>query len=221
MKRGTKLCIIILAVVLLIGTTVIRNRQITQMLDTGYGFEVRYHEMGEIVPYGDNYADYTGEILDGYSVRADKAEVLTYEKFIERFGQTSESAAALLGDTSGLPEKILLVTTTFFNEDSDAEGPYLENITCDGTQFRLNLDAPLTILANDFLLNAYNENLSSHYGDALGIFLRQGSSNTINIVYDYNRSEFTSRGWERLDEEPMYLSITWHPVSERITLSVA
>lgn len=221
-KNRKKIWIIAIAVVVFTVATIIANIRLTAALDAEYaaGEEV-YYEMGDTVDYGENHVYYIyDDDLDGYSVRVDCAEVLTYEELLEHIGQTADSMTEMLGSTtvSSMPEKVLFITAVFANEDSDAEGIKLSEITCHGPTYYMSFDAVLTIVSNEFLLNEYADSLPAY--SSPGFYLDHHEEATVYIVYDFSKFFFTARHWENLEDESIYLQITSYPLQQRIMLTL-
>ena len=75
MKSKKKAIILLAVIILAIAATVVANRRLTQKLDKLYGEEQHFFEMGETVPFADNYLSKDKVSVDGYSLRVDNAEV--------------------------------------------------------------------------------------------------------------------------------------------------
>lgn len=217
-KYRKRALLAVAASVVAVAVTVLVNRNLTQYLDAAYGVETVYYGMGEIIPFGDDYLDYDDESLDGYSMRIDAAQVLTYEEFLEWAGKTEGAADELLGSLAGsMPEKLCLITATFYNEDCDAEGIVLDNFTCGSDIYSVEFDSALTVLGNDFLMENYD---SLDYAFTVGIRVPEGSEATVYLVYDYIRLDFSARHWEKLAEDTLYFGMTWLPQSKCIVLTL-
>ena len=161
MKKGIRLLLILLFSAGFIGLTVWRNHQIVAALDAEYGIETRYHMMGEIIPFGENHQDYDDEPKDGYSIRVDNAEILSYDELLVRFDLDDEDVRGRLGSmASMLPEKVCLISATMFNENSLSDtGPSLALISCSGVNYDMYQDGALTIMVNESLRDIYQDNL--------------------------------------------------------------
>lgn len=220
MKKGIRLIIILLFSAVFIGLTVWRNHQIVAALDAEYGIEIGYHEMGEVIPFGENHQDYNDEPKKGYSIRVDSAEVLSYDELLARFDLDNEDIRARLGSLAAtLPEKVCLLTASIFNENSTSDtGPSLSYFSCSGVNYEMYLDGALTIMTNDSFRESYQDNLAAYSASPLEFTLENGSEETVYLVYDYYRGSFNTRHWNRLSEDTLYLDLTWYPVKERVTL---
>lgn len=221
MKSKKKAIILLALIILAIAATVVANRRLTQKLDELYGEEQQFFEMGETVPFADNYLSKNKVSVDGYSLRVDNAEVLTCDELLSRIGQTEESISSLPGgNIAKLPEKVCLITATLANEDSGAEGVGLTAFICRGENYDLSFDSTLTIASNAFFLEQYQNNSESMLFSALGIHLDPGTETTVYLVYDFYKGYFSARGWDKLEEEPLWLDITLYPIKETIVLTL-
>ena len=223
MKKRILVCCLGVAV-LAVAATAIAQVRLSRYLEENYGRRYEYYQIGDVVEFGDNYqfvAGY-GDSLDGYSIQVDAAEVLTYEEFLERAGQTEERAATLLKNIYSLPEKVCLISTTLSNKDSNARGVSLSDLYCTGDTYDMYFDSALTIVANSFLLEAQQKNLEEADGfvSVNGVYLDPGESTTVYLVYDFTKSFFTAQHWESLSDETLQLQITNTPVTKVVELSL-
>lgn len=220
MKKGVRLLLILLFSAGFIGLTVWRNHQIVAALDAEYGIETRCHKMGEIVPFGENHQDYDDEPKDGYSIRVDSAEILSYDELLARFDLDDEEIRGRLGNmASMLPEKVCLISATMINEHSlSGTGPSLALISCSGVNYDMYQDGALTIMVNESLRDIYQDNLAANAAAPLEFTLKAGEEETVYLVYDYYRGFFNTRHWERLTEDALDLDLTWYPVKERVSI---
>ena len=220
MKTGIRLLLILLFSAGFIGLTVWRNHQIVAALDAEYGIETRYHMMGEIIPFGENHQDYDDEPKDGYSIRVDNAEILSYDELLVRFDLDDEDVRGRLGSmASMLPEKVCLISATMFNENSLSDtGPSLALISCSGVNYDMYQDGALTIMVNESLRDIYQDNLMANAAAPLEFTLKAGEGEAVYLVYDYYRGFFNARHWEHLADDTLDLDLTWYPVKERVSI---
>lgn len=214
--------VILAAVILAVSASFIANRRLTAFLDENWGKNEEFYAMGETIPFGENYLDVGAqETMDGYSLRVNSAEVLTREELLNRIGQSEEEVEALLGENiSSLAEKVCLVSITLWNDGSDAPGVALDSLYCEGLSYELTMDKTLTILSNDFLLEANRDQMDSAGSSIVGVYLDPGEDADINIVYSYSISSFSKRHWDRLDEDSLWLTMTYYPVRKIIELTL-
>lgn len=221
MKSKKKVIFLIAIIFIVVIATIIANLRLTQKLDELYGEEQLFFEMGETVQFGSNYLSKNKVSVDGYSLRVDDAEVLTCEELLIRIGQTEESISLLNGENIvNLPEKVCLITTTIANENCETAGVGLNDFVCRGENYDMSLDTIFTIASNPFFLEQYQNNSESVLFSALGVHLDPGSETTLYLVYDFYKGYFSSKGWERLEEEPLWLDVTWYPIKETIVLTL-
>ena len=222
MKSRKKVVASLAIIILAVAATVIANSRVTRFLDENYGIEQQFFSIGESVPFGNNYQGTDAVSVDGYSLRVDDAEVLTYEELLSRFDQTTESMSELqLGNMTSSAEKVCLITATLANEYSSAQGIDLSQLYLSGVNYDMSFDTTLTIVANTFLLKAYQDSLdTSAYLGMLGVHLDQGTSTTIYLVYDFYKGYFSAKGWDHLESEALTLDITYYPVKKTIELSL-
>ena len=219
MKGQRKLIFIVAAIAAILLATGLVNRKLTQSLEEAYGVEYKYYDMGEVVPFEEDYQTYGVSLLDGYSMRIDKAEVMTTEEFFAWTGYTDQSVAALLGENiQWLPEKLCVLTVTFFNEDCDAQGFYLDNFSCNNDTYAMNFDSTLTVLANDFLMNANETDISSGFVGNVGNWLGHDEEVTLYMVYDYIKFYFDDVHWENLTEDTLQFMVTWFPTEKLVNM---
>ena len=216
----------LLVVVMVVFATVIAQNHVFQFYETNFGIEKEYYSMDEVVPFGADLVQ-TGSTAEGYSLRVDKAEVLTGDEFLERVGQTEETVSSLLGSSTQYEAqyesmRMCFLTVTLYNDNSDADGVDIADFTLAGENYDVYMDRGYTVLANDFLLNANKDDLSGETGSLgrTGIYLAPGKEAEIHIVYCFSRADISARRWNRLAEEPLWLQITYSPVEKNIILEM-
>lgn len=194
--------------------------RVTKRLEDNYGIERQFYSMGEVIELGDNYMDIQTVSVDGYSIRVDKAEVMSREQLLARLGQTESSLSQLDIKESDLAEKICLVTITLANEYCTGPGIDLSELTLHGINYDMFFDNTFTVLANSFLLSGYQQDPSAYMG-MLGVYLDPGESTEICLVYDFYKGYFSARQWERLEQESLLLDLTDYPVKKTVEISLA
>lgn len=213
-----KLLFTFLSIVIVVGVTITINQRVNQSLEDAYGVEEELYSMGEWIPFGNNRQNSYEESIEGYSIRVDEAEILTYEALLDKIGQTEETISSMMdGNTEWCPEKVLFVTVTILNENSEADGVVLDELSCYGVNYDMNMDITLTIISNDFLMEAHNSNLASYHG-FLGCSVSSGAEAEVYLVYDFYEGFFSRRHWENLDDESIWLDMTWFPVRKTVEL---
>ncbi len=220
MKKHWKLWTVLLVILIVIVATACRNRQIISRLEAEHGVDYVYYEMGDIVPFEDDYQTYGAENLDGYFLRMDDAQVMTYEEFLDWSGETEDEVDALLKGKADPPEKLCLLTITFFNEDSEADGFYLDEFALNSDTYDLYYDTTLTVLANTFLSWEDSNYLPEVLAGMQSIYLNPGEQATVYLVYDYVRFYFTAHHWNRLDRDSLWFMVTWFPTEKLIAVTL-
>lgn len=220
MKKNRKSVVALLAALIVVGATVWANVRLNRTLDAAYGVREEFYAMGELIPFGDNTQSMNGT-ADGYSVSVDRAEVLTYEELLEKVGRSEDSIEELMGaNAASFPEKVLLVSLTICNADSDEKGVVLDGVGCYGENYDLNADITLTIVANDFLFERYESELASYYGE-LGITIDPGNAVSVYVVYDFYEGYFSRTHWNDLESESLWVNVTWNPVKKIVPLTIS
>lgn len=114
--------------------------------------EVKEYGMQEEAPIGDNIFMEDYEKMDGYSIAAEEAELLTYDEFLEKFQYDEEEQGQLYEkDDMIYPEMIYNVKVVIKNnnkEDDPEKGINLQNYVLYGKDFQLQLSALLYAVAN-------------------------------------------------------------------------
>lgn len=154
-----------------------------------------YH-MDEIVPFEQDQLDKYSN-LEGYSICVTDFQIMDYEDFEEKYGESKRETSI------DLDRKVGLIYMTLYNADNDSDGITL-------TSFRLQSIDNLYMVDTE-LLTLVNPTLQK--GD-IGFRLPQDS--TYNVVIPFRmlgRSYFGD--WSRIDQEEMYLRMTSRP-SEKI-----
>lgn len=220
-RKKVLLSLMVLAVVVV--ATVLANRNLTRQLEECYGAgEIRYYEIGETVPFDEDRIYYTDKTdLNGYAIRVDRAEVLTEEEFLVRYGQTTETLAETMGDdVARLPERVCLISVTVSNENSNAPGFYLADLVCNGEGYNLYINSTLTILANDFLMKSFGDDLTANGSNMLGITVMPETEASVAIVYGFSKLNFNRRHWDNLTAENLTLQLTSYPVQKIVKLDL-
>lgn len=194
--------------------TILVNCHVEETLQENYGITQVIYQPGDIVPF--EMDDTQDGPLDGYSIRVDDAIIMNYDEFMKLIGESIDTD---IGNEP--PDKVCLITTTISNEHSIYEGPYLTNIVLHGLNFIPSLSKPLTVLANPFLKEAFGEDVSSEHlrMNMLGISVLEESDATVQLVYGLYEESFTRRTWENIDNEKMYLCITYSPTQKKIQIN--
>lgn len=114
--------------------------------------EIKEYGMQEEVPIGDNIFLEDCENMDGYSVTAKDAEIMSYDEFLERFQYNEDTQGKLFkGDEMTYPEMVYNVKVVVKNrnqEDNPEKGIDFRNYALYGVDFQLPLSELLYAVAN-------------------------------------------------------------------------
>lgn len=223
MKRKTTR-IFALIIFLFVIATIVAQIRVHRFYEDNFGIEKQYYGMEEAVPFGENLIE-KNATLDGCFIRLDRAEILTGSELLERVGQTESSLTALLGRevTSVSSERLCLLTVAICNDSSEDRNFDLGDFTLTGVNYDVHFDHEYTILANRFLLDAHQDELDDFWGaiGETGVHLYPGHKAELHFVYAFSKMDFSSRKWDQLKEESLWLRITYEPVEKYITLELS
>lgn len=142
-------------------------------------------DKNDTASFGQNYFDKASEIIDGYSIRVNDAQMIPTEEYLESHGMTmdyyTESARM------DIPDYIYEVNITAFNQDNDQTGKTgidFELLSLQGTTYN--------ILVDDELYYAANPDMN----DSIKLSLRPGSQYDICLPYpiysqQYRKNQFS------------------------------
>ena len=194
------------------------------VLLVGYGFRVWYvnanaypmyekeYEMGEWVPLEGDYFNAQRENTDGYSVCLEKAEVLTYEEFMNRYDKDLD----YLADSS--QHDVVLLTINVKNEDNDSGYIYINGFT----------------IMNKYKSTYYNidetynpicePNLDVSIGGGV-CAVRPGTEYTLHLAYTAgSRADGVTFLQEEAEkgksEADVLLNISWYPTKKLIRFKI-
>lgn len=157
------------------------------------------YRMGEVVPFEEDYIDQK-IISDGYLVRVDSFNIVSYNDFLIEMG--------VLDTWMGRhPERVAVVYATLFNDDSDADGVVLTDFILHGIDNYANVDYELLLLANPAL------------GGNLGISLPQGMEYPVILPFGLYSQFFGADTWENITEYDWNLHITSYPTEKDIAVN--
>ncbi len=172
-----------------------RYRAVNQELQAA---PVQEYSMGEEVEMEqDILINYT---MEGYSIKVNQAEVLSYEEFLEKYDAEDEY--------THVPDKVYDVEVTLRNIDAkEGTGINLSELYIQGAAVceGVNID----------LLNQANPDLNGAYA----IALRESSALTLHLPFNLYEEHFKKSVWRNLDEFPMNFVATLYPTKKVIHLS--
>lgn len=191
--------IIISSVAIILGILwILRYNSLNSFYQNNYGIVHETYQMGETVEFGQDYI--YGEQVEGYTFTAEKAELLTYSKFMSKYGI----------NTSDVEKNDLIVcdiTVKVSNLGSTAPGVYIPYLTLYGADFQVGWSDELLNIANPFLQGN------------LGFSLYDGETCTIQLAYGLSRNSFTDRTWRSLDQTQFWMRLTDYPTEKRIAIA--
>lgn len=150
--------------------------------------------LGDVVPFGEDYMT-KGVSADGYSLRADRFEIVDYADYAAGLGVEQED---------GAPEKLALVYITLFNEDNDGGGIALTAFQLHGMDNYVGLSWDMLTAANPEL------------GDNYGIALSPGTEYELVIPFELDSALFGADTWRHLEDYTFYFQITAYPTEKDI-----
>lgn len=174
---------------------------------TGFQFPVEICEMGEWVPLEGDFFYSSAENTDGYSVRLESAEVLSYEEFMARFDTDTE----YLGVQSRFD--VILLQVGFQNEDNIDGGVFIRDMNL--------LNGTLSAYYNrdDLYMEIANEKV----GASEGISVQPGTEASMYMVYTtIARADNVTFLDQHAGESdvPMYLNVSQYPAKKLIRFTI-
>lgn len=197
MKQSWKTGLLILAGVLLAAGWLWQYQRVNQLYRGLNNTTVEIYEIGEEVPFEDDYVEIK-EPARGYSLRVDDFRIVDCSEFIRDQGFT-------LPQEYVPPEKLALVYLTLRNIDSTDPGIALLDLGLSGIDQNAQLDWALLPLLNPVLENGY------------GIALSQGTTYQVIIPYQIYRY-FFSAAWDNLENYPFFFQMTSFPTRKLIQI---
>ena len=197
-KKKRSLCIVGAVVLLLVWMIMIVKFNIEQYrLDD---IPEENYKIGEYVSYEDDYA--YGYYPKGYSIKANGYEILDTDKYLERFGQTTD-------DFEYFSEKVCIVDVTVRMdkkiEDEENEGLFLGDIMMCGFDYYVDQNEEFFMLENP-------------KAEGMGIILHDNMEFDAKLVFNLRRDMFTKYHWNHLEKEKMMMFLTAYPVQKNIVL---
>lgn len=156
------------------------------------------YQIGDVVPFEDDTGEWKTN-LNGYSLRVDNFDVMDFD--------TYAGSIDFEPDEYYYPgEKVILISVTLFNDDSDADGVMLTDYNLYGVDQLINLDWDLLIAANPVLEGNY------------GIQLLSGTECKLVLPYKLQREYFGTWTWNHFDDYELYLKLTSNPTEKIIVV---
>ncbi len=173
-----------------------RYRQVNQELQ---GTPVEEYRIGEEVEMGKDFLiNFT---MEGYAVTVNRAEVLTYEEFLEKY--------SLEDVYSHVPDKVYDVEVTLANKGAEeGVGISLDEFPVQGPATGGSLDTNLLSMCNEVL----EEGMTA-------IALRENTEMVLHLPFGLYEENFRKKNWENLDDYEMYFVATLYPTKKVIRLA--
>ena len=174
-------------VILLAFAYIQRYKTVNQVIKSA---PIEKYSMGEEVEMQkDILINYT---MEGYSVKVNQAEVLSYEEFLEKYHAKDEYTY--------VPDKVYDVEITLRNINAANEtGINLTEFYIQGLAVCASVETNLCDIANPELKGAY------------AIALRENSELTIHLPFALYKENFRTDIWSDLENFDMYFVATLYP----------
>lgn len=160
--------------------------------------EVLHYPPGQYVEFGNNY--FRGNYIDGYSIKVDSYKIEDIDEFLGTYNKSRDDYE------EDMPERVCQVEVTIRNEDSEAPGIALSDISLCGIDYYSTFNFELFGLANPDL------------GMNMNIYLDPHSEYTVRLVFPLWRERFTRNNWNNMDKLNMMLLLTSFPQMQYIVL---
>ena len=195
-KKRARIFLAAALAVLLAAAYAARYRQVNQELQ---GTPVEEYRIGEEVEMGKDFLiNFT---MEGYAVTVNRAEVLTYEGFLEKY--------SLEDVYSHVPDKVYDVEVTLANKGAEeGVGISLDEFQVQGPATGGSLDTNLLSMCNEVL----EEGMTA-------IALRENTEMVFHLPFGLYEENFRKKNWENLDDYEMYFVATLYPTKKVIRLA--
>lgn len=195
-KKRARIFLAAALAVLLAAAYAARYRQVNQELQ---GAPVVEYGIGEEVEMGKDFLiNFT---MEGYAVTVNRAEVLTYEEFLEKY--------SLEDVYSHVPDKVYDVEVTLANKGAEeGVGISLDEFQVQGPATGGSLDTNLLSMCNEVL----EEGMTA-------IALRKDTEMVFHLPFGLYEENFRKKNWENLDDYEMYFVATLYPTKKVIRLA--
>ena len=195
-KKRARIFLAAALAVLLAAAYAARYRQVNQELQ---GTPVEEYRIGEEVEMGKDFLiNFT---MEGYAVTVNRAEVLTYEEFLEKY--------SLEDVYSHVPDKVYDVEVTLANKGAEeGVGISLDEFQVQGPATGGSLDTNLLSMCNEVL----EEGMTA-------IALRENTEMVFHLPFGLYEENFRKKNWENLDDYEMYFVATLYPTKKVIRLA--
>lgn len=154
------------------------------------------YDIGDVVPFEDDRMGGWKQAT-GYSLSVDKFEIVDSQDFINTVG-------FIPTDNYSPCEKVAVAYITLYNEDSDAEGIMLTELSMCGIDQVLNLNWDLLLAANPVLEGN------------MGIKLAHNSECSLILPFSLFEKYFSGATWKNMDNYELFLELTIYPAKKII-----
>ena len=159
------------------------------------------YSMHQKIDIGDNL-NYAGEISKGYSVCIEKAYIIDTKKLLSEIGK--ESNMLDIADSS------IVLDLVVYNSDSDA-GLQLSGMPLIG----IDWSVPFSHLTTSYLNESSDSISQSGY-----VTVPKGESISLRVAYDLYKGNYSTKSWNSLDEQVIWLGISCRPLDQRIKINL-
>lgn len=154
------------------------------------------YDIGDVVPFEDDRMEGWKQ-ANGYSLKVDRFEIVDSQDFIDMVG--------FIPNDAYFPcEKIAVVYITLFNEESDAAGIMLTELSLYGIDQVLNLNWDLLLAANPILEGN------------MGIKLAHNSECSLILPFSLFEKYFSGATWNNIDDYELFLELTIYPAQKKV-----
>lgn len=161
------------------------------------------YQVGERVYYGNNYFEYSSEIMDGYSLEVLSAKVYEYDAYLEKMGIETDPT------TAWHAEYVFDLEIRFYNSGgTDGKGgvPFIST-------YLASTDNRLAV--NSELVGAMYPQLGE---DPYGFSIRPETEMVLHLPYQMEWVPWLYVGDEKeyLEKTDFYLNVTQYPVKQLV-----
>lgn len=154
------------------------------------------YDICDVVPFEDDRMEGWKQ-ANGYSLKVDRFEIVDSQDFIDKIGFAPNDAYFPC-------EKIAVVYITLFNEESDADGIMLTELSLCGIDQVLNLNWDLLLAANPILEGN------------MGIKLAHNSECGLILPFSLFEKYFSGVTWNNIDNYELFLELTIYPAQKKV-----
>ncbi len=194
MKKILKSLVILCVMLCVIFVGIERYRTVNKITQNP---PVETFECGDEVVMGKDIL--INDSMEGYSIKVNSAQVLTYEEFLDKYNIEDEYTY--------VPEKVYDVEIVLKNINA------LSGIGVNLSEFYIQGKAVCASLDTN-LYSSVNPSLNG----ILAIALRENTEITIHLPFALYQDNFRTDTWENLESYEMSLIVTLYPVKKRILL---